>query len=298
SFSATNGAIVLTGSGNTFGGNLALTDVGANNVTVNYNGSLALGAVNVTGPLSVSANGNITQATGTGIVVTGNAAFAATNGSITLTSATNAFNGSVGLTNTGANTTVALTNNKSLALGAVNVTGALTVTDTGNITQAGNAVIAASGNASFTATNGSIALTDANQFSGNVSLTNTGANTTVGLTNNRALALGSVNVTGPLSVNVSGNVTQATNAAVVTSGNASFAATNGAITLANGGNVFGGNLGLANTGASNNVTVSYNGALSLGSVNVAGPLSVTATGNISQATNTSVSASGNASLTS
>ena len=95
---------------------MALANTGTGNVTVNYNGDLVLGTVNVgSGVLSVTAAGAITQATNTTVTAAGNASFNATNGAITLTDA-NAFNGTVSLLNSGSND-VALTNAKALTLG-------------------------------------------------------------------------------------------------------------------------------------------------------------------------------------
>ena len=77
-----------------------------------------------------------------------------------------------------------LRNNKALVLGAGNVAaGNLVVTAAGNITQAANTTLIVGGDATFTATNGAINLNQANAFSGNVVLSNTGTSN-VTLTNN------------------------------------------------------------------------------------------------------------------
>ena len=218
---------------------------------MNYNGALSLGAVNVAGQLSLTAAGDIAQIASTAVVVGGNTTLSA-NGAITLSNTGNAFNGSVGITDIGTGN-VALTNNRALALRGVNVAGPLAVTAVGNITQAANTSIIAADVSSFSTTNGSITLGGANKLTGDVSLTNTGTNTTVSLTNNQALSIGNVTVTGPLSMTANGAISQASGGAIVTTGNASFTATNAAITLDQAGNSFGGNLSLTNTGAANNV---------------------------------------------
>src|SRR5207245_8146909 len=65
SFSATNGAITLD-KANAFTGPVALTNSGAKDVTLTYNGDLQLGMGNVAaGNLAVTTTGNITQAVNT-----------------------------------------------------------------------------------------------------------------------------------------------------------------------------------------------------------------------------------------
>src|ERR1019366_7931229 len=95
---------------------------------------------------------------------------------ITLTQNNN-FTGAVSLANSGANN-VSLTNAVATVLGASGVgSGTLTVHSTGAITQAAGA-----GAASFSAGANAITLTQANHFTGAVSLSNSGANS-VSLTN-------------------------------------------------------------------------------------------------------------------
>ena len=62
------------------------------------------------------------------------------------------------------------------------------MTAAGNITQVANTTLIVGGDASFTATNGAITLTQANAFTGNVVLSNTGTSN-VTLTKNGALSL-------------------------------------------------------------------------------------------------------------
>ena len=175
-FNATNDAITLD-QANTFSGAVDLSNTGANNVTLSYNGPLVLGAGNIaSGNLNVTNTANITQAANTTLAVGGTASFNTSNGVITLNQA-NAFTGAVALTNAGA-FDVTLNNGKALVLGTSNVaTGNLVVSATGNITQAANTTLAVAGNTSFSATNGAITLTQTgNSFNGSVALANTGAN--------------------------------------------------------------------------------------------------------------------------
>src|SRR5262249_52307691 len=150
------------------------------------------------------------------------------------------------------------------------------------------------GASTFNATNGAITLDKANALTGAVALSNTGANN-VTLNNNHATALilGTANVAGNLAVLAGGNITQAANTTVAVGGASSFNAANGAITL-DQANTFTGAVSLINTGA-NNVTLTYNGALRLGTANVAaGNLVVTTTGNVTQAANTTLTVGGTA----
>ena len=206
---------------------LALANTGTGNVTVNYNGALVLGTLNVgSGILSVTTAGAITQATNTTVTAAGNASFNATNGAITLTDA-NAFNGTLPLLNSGSND-VALTNAKALTLGVSTVGGNLTVTTAGNLTQAANTVINVSAASTFNATNGAITLGGVNAFNGAVTLTSTGANS-VTVRNGQDLTLGNFSVgNGALSLTVAGNITQAANATITAAGTSAFSATNGA----------------------------------------------------------------------
>src|SRR5262249_19519595 len=96
---------------------------------------------------------------------------------------------------------------------------------------------------------------------------------------------------GNLTVTSTGAITQAVNTALTVNGTSSFSATNGAITL-DKANALTGAVSLTNTG-SNNVLLNNNRALLLGMVNVAsGNLAVTASGNITQVANTTVTVGG------
>jgi len=265
-------------------------------VTLSYNGPLVLGAGNIaSGNLNITNSGNITQAVNTTLAVGGTATFNAGNGVITLGNA-NAFTGAVSLTNAGA-FDVALNNGKALVLGTSSIaSGNLVVSATGNITQAANTTLAVSGNATFSASNGAINLNQANLLSGDVFLSNTGANA-VTVNNNRAIVLANVSIpTGNLAVSANGNITQATNTTLTVGGTSGFAATNGAITL-NQANALTGAISLTNSGAKD-VTLINNQAIVLGNVNVAlGNLTVLAYyGNITRAPNATLDVGGSLSV--
>ena len=153
--------------------------------------------------------------------------------------------------------------------------GANAITQTGPIVQAAGA-----GAASFTTGAGAITLNTAtNNFTGPVSLTNTGLNN-VSITDTNALALGTVNVgSGTLAIQSNGALTQA--GAITQAAGAGAVTVNagaGAITLNNVANDFVGAVGLTNSGA-NNVAVTDANAIVLGASSVgSGTFAVTASG--------------------
>src|SRR5262249_47414813 len=148
------------------------------------------------GTLTVSSTGSITQAANTTITATGNASFNAVNGAVNLNAATNVFNGSVALVDSGAND-ITLSTNSALLLAGINVSGgnlSVTTNAAGNISQVANTAVVVGGTAAFNAANGAIVLGNAgDSFNGAVSLiTNAPANAV--LANNKALALGNISV--------------------------------------------------------------------------------------------------------
>ncbi|MBI2753524.1 MAG: filamentous hemagglutinin N-terminal domain-containing protein [Betaproteobacteria bacterium] len=205
--------------------------------------SLAIGSVGgtdgitATGALSITAGGAITQSAS--LTVGGASSFSTGANPITLTHSGNDFTGAVSLTNSGANN-VAITDLNAIVLGTSSVgSGTLAVTAAGAITQSG-AIVA--GTASFNAGANEITLTNAgNDFTGAVSLNNSGANN-VAITDANAIILGSSSVgSGTLTVTAGGTITQ-TGPIVQAAGagQASFLTTGGgsAITLTNAGNDF------------------------------------------------------------
>src|SRR5579885_3234721 len=272
----------------------------ASGQTVSVNGltgALTLGTSSLAGNLTVTASGGITQAANASLTIGGDAAFTATNGAISLLNVANAFGGNVSLANSGANG-VSLTNNQALVLGNVTVPGGnlTTTARSGGISQAANASITVAGTSTFNAAAGAINLGNAgNAFTGAVGLMNTGGNDAT-LNNNRALILGAASIpTGNLTVTANGAISQAANTTLAVGGDASFSATGGAISLSNA-NALAGNVSLTNTGAYN-VTVRDNRALVLGNASVpTGALSVSAAGDIGQASGASLTVGGAASF--
>jgi hypothetical protein len=177
--------------------------------------------LDTSGDLSNGTGGSIAQ-TGA-LVVPGTTTLNAGANPITFTDTGNSFTGAVTLTNRGANE-VALTNSMALTLGNVSVgTGALTLNGAGISQALGTTITQASGagNASFTSSNGAIAITNTdNRFTGSVLLSTLG-NDNASLTNSGAITLGTTTVGGYMSITAGGTMSQS-----------------GLITIANGGAIF------------------------------------------------------------
>ena len=271
-FDAGGNAITLTDAANDFGGAVLLTNSGANAVSVTDTDDIVLGIASVgTGLLTVNAVG-ISQAAGGGIFTGGAATFNGGAAAIDLTNA-NDFGGAVSLNNSGANA-VAVTDINAIVLGTSGVgsdtltVNAVGITQSGAITQAAGA-----GAATFNGGAGAIALNSANDFTGAVSLNNSGANA-VSVTDANAIELGASLVgTGLLTVNAVG-ITQT--GAITTGGAATFNGGAAAIDLTNAGNDFAGAVSLNNSGA-NDASVTDADGLDLGASTVGGALAATAT---------------------
>ncbi|MCS6242328.1 MAG: filamentous hemagglutinin N-terminal domain-containing protein [Opitutus sp.] len=259
----------------------------AGDITISNTQALQLPAFTAPGNVTLTSTGGVIRQYETffSIVVAGTTNLTAGANAITLNNATNDFTGAVSLSNSGANN-VSLRDTNALDLGTVGVgSGTLTVQSGGALTQSGVITQAASaGAASFTAGANAITLNNAsNNFTGTVSLSNSGANN-VSLRDTNALDLGTVSVgSGTLTVQSGGALTQSgviTQAA--SAGVASFTAGAFAITLANASNDFTGALSLSNSGA-NNVSLRDTNALDLGTVGVgSGTLTVQSGGALTQ----------------
>ncbi|MFC5583149.1 beta strand repeat-containing protein, partial [Rhodanobacter terrae] len=167
--------------------------------------------------------------------------------------------------------------------GALNIGSSnLSVTTSGGpISQTGAFTV--TGSSSFDAGGNAITLTDpGNNFTGAVSLSNSGANDVALSNNGNALTLGNVNVgSGSLSVSGAG-IAQAVGSTIAQAagaGTASFnAGTNGTLTLGNSGNVFTGAASL--TGG--NTQIASSSALMLGGGTITGTLTASSYGAMTQ----------------
>ncbi|MBX3604130.1 MAG: filamentous hemagglutinin N-terminal domain-containing protein [Piscinibacter sp.] len=251
-------------------------DAGAGGVhDVTADGASVLPTLAVSGSFTVNAGGAITQSGA--LSVAGSTQVNGGANAITLSNAGNQLQGTVGLSNSGANDVV-LTNDRATQLGTVSVgSGALSITAAGALTQLG-ALTQSAGAGAVTLAAGSnpITLTQAgNDFVGAVALTGAA----VQLNDQNALALAASTVDS-LVVTSNGAITQTGDLNVT--GTSSFGAGNGSITLQAAGNSFGGSVALSNSGA-NAVALHDSGALLLSGVSVgSGMLQLSAGGAITQ----------------
>ncbi|WP_261845074.1 two-partner secretion domain-containing protein [Aliamphritea ceti] len=260
------GAFVVTNTANVDASSAILTQ--ANNFkTLSLNGgsaevndvnSIELGASDLTGTLTVTAVGNITQSGA--VEVAGATSLTATGSNITLDDSGNNFSS---LALSGVNATIKDSN--ALTLAASTLTGTLDVTSGGNLIQSG--AVDVDGATSLTATNADITLVNAgNDFS---SLSASANNLSVSDAN--ALRIAALNV-NDLSVTTGGELTQ-TGAFVVTN-TANVDASSAILTQANNFKTLSLNGGSAEVNDVNSIE--------LGASDLTGTLTVTAVGNITQ----------------
>ncbi|WP_415891255.1 filamentous hemagglutinin N-terminal domain-containing protein [Neptuniibacter sp. SY11_33] len=235
--------------------NLALNGGSAEVIDLN---AVELGASDLTGNLTITAEGDITQSDA--VEVDGTTSLTATGADINLNNAANDLNT---LTATAINITVRDTNDLSVA--GLNTTD-LTVTTGGALTQTGAFIV--SDEATF---NTSLAtLSQDNDF--NTLLLSGGSITVNDLDD---VVLGASNLTGALTVTAAGNITQS--AALDIDGAASFTATGANITLSNSANDF---VSLALNGV--NATVQGSNALELSTSSISNTLNITTGGHLTQ----------------
>jgi filamentous hemagglutinin family protein len=216
------------------------------NLTLQFdNAPVTLGALTASGTATITAGGSISQTGALTVGGTTNLAVTAANSDILLNTQANNLTGAVivagtpsnvrdfALRNTNAGATAptlsALTSlrnltlqldNATAALGAFSATGAASIVAGGAITQSAPATVV--GTSSFSAGTNAITLTQANSFTGAVSLSNSGAND-VQLTNVTATALGTSSVGRNLTVTSGGAITET--GALTVGGTTTLAAT-------------------------------------------------------------------------
>ncbi|ULU24216.1 autotransporter-associated beta strand repeat-containing protein [Dyella terrae] len=285
-------------------GNVTLSSSvdGTYGLTIHAGGNAALGgavgsltplnSLSVSGNSGITLGGNVTttgaQIYSNGVTLLGNVtATSAGNGAINFSSTVNgnyALNantgGAVSFGGAISGLTSLSTNSGSFtATNALNIAGPLSITTLNSaITQSQGFTVA--GASSFSAGDAAITLNNiSNQFTGAVSLSNTGANNVM-LTNGGPLTLGNVTV-GNGSLSLSGNgISQSASTAITQAASAGSITLNSgsAIALANTGNNFTGALSATGTAIS-----LYNASnLTLGAINASGPLLLCSGGNIVQ----------------
>jgi mucin-19 len=365
-----NALIAATGNASaTASGNLTVGGT-ANNLATTSGGTTSFGVTTLTGGLTTSSVGDITQ---TGAITTGApSSITSSTGDITLTNPGNSFFGATALSGadvaisaagnlnaliaaTGeasalaaGNLTVAGTANNltttsggTTSFGVTTLTGALTTTSVGDITQTG--AITTGAPSSITSSTGDITLTNAgNSFfgattlsgvdvaiaaagnlnaliaaTGNASASASGNLTVAGTANNLATSsggtttFGATTLTGGLTTTAVGDITQT--GAIITGAASSITSSTGDIDLSNPGNSFFGATSLSGVdvavaaagnlnaliaasgnasasasgnltvgGTANNLTTTSGGATSFGATTLTGGLTTTSVGDITQ----------------
>ena len=275
SFTAGGNAITLTNAGNDFSGAVSLSNSGSNDVSLADSNALDLGTVVVGQNLTLTSGEALTDS---GVLnVAGNVGIttSANNGGVSLDQASD-IDGTLSITTNGSGATSVTNLTGSIELGTITTAG-LTI-DARGITQSGVSTV--SGASSFSASANAITLDQANEFSGAVSLSNSGANN-VTIDDANDLVLGTVSIaTGNLNVDNAGTITQT--GVVSVGGNTVLDNSDGDnadITLANANNVFTGTATFT-TDTGSDISISDNTAFDLGALSV-NSLSVSAGGDIS-----------------
>jgi hypothetical protein len=193
-----NAAIDL-GSSSTYTGNVTFTTDAGSDVTINDSDAFAIQSGLNVNNLSITAGGDVTDLGD--LDIDGTLTVSAAGQTVNLDGTGNDITG--GVTLTGA--AVTLEDSSATVIAGITATGALSVTSGGAITQSG--AIDADSTASFAAGANAITLTNAsNDFSGAVSLSNSGSND-VSLTDANALDLGTVGVGQNLTITTGGDLT-------------------------------------------------------------------------------------------
>ncbi|HWP94477.1 MAG TPA: filamentous hemagglutinin N-terminal domain-containing protein, partial [Gammaproteobacteria bacterium] len=251
------------------------------------NAAVTLPDITLSGNLSVTAGGAITQA-GTTLVVTGTTSLTTGGFAITLAGGNNDFGGAVSASNTGTND-ITLNDSDDMVLGNITAGQHLIVTAAGNITDGTTSVISIAGTADLTVTPGSnITLGDdaGDTFNaGSLDLTGTA----VTVTEDSDSVIANVNAAGNFTLTSAGPITDTMGATIAVTGLATFNAGANAITLGDdvGDTTNFGSLNL--TGGA--VTVTEDSAMALTGVS-ATSATLTAGGDITDAAGTAIAVTG------
>ena len=225
----------LANASNVFTGTVTFTTDTGSDISIADTTAFDLGALAVNS-LIVSAGGDISDSGVLDIATTASFTTTAANGNVVLDQASD-IDGALSITTHGTGTSSVTNLTDAIELGTI-TSAQLTVAAGGDITQSGAATI--TGDASFSAGGNVITLnSEGNDFTGAVSLTNTGTNN-ITIDDANDLVLGTVSIAaGNLNVDNAGTITQ--NGVVSVGGNTVLDNSDGDnadITLANESNVF------------------------------------------------------------
>ncbi len=266
--SAAASAITLNNAANNFVGAVSVPT--ATNLTLVDTNAIVLGTISITGALSVTAGGAITDSGNLTIGTTTSLTAGAANditldnannfgGAVTVVSGNNVTlndTGALSITSAAVTTNFTLTAGGAVDLGPSTVGGALSVSTSGAITDSGALDIGGTTSLSPGAGNSVTLDTATNDFTGAVGMAN-GTNLT--LVDANALVLGTISITGALSVTAGGAITDTGNLTIGTTTSLTAGAAND-ITLDNANN-FGGAVTVV---SGNNVTLNDTSAIDLG----------------------------------
>ena len=265
-------AAIDLGSSSTYTGNVSFTTDAGSDVTITDNSAFAIQSGLNVNNLSITSTGSVTDLGD--LDIDGTLTVSAAGQTVDLSGGgSNDITG--GVTLTGA--AVTLGDSSATAIAGITATGALSVTSGGAISQSG--AIDADSTASFAAGANAITLTNAsNDFSGAVSLSNSGSND-VSLTDANALDLGTVGVGQNLAITASGAITDS--GVVTVAGTTTFDNSGGsdaAIDLGSS-STYTGNVSFT-TDAGSDVTITDNSAFAIQSGLNVNNLSITSTGSV------------------
>ena len=310
SITSSTGDITLTNPNNSFFGATSLTatvgDIGFagsvnGNLSTNAGGATSFGVTTLTGGLTTTSVGDITQ---TGAITTGAASsITSSTGDITLTNPNNSFFGATILTANVGDISFAGSVNGNLStnaggatsFGVTTLTGGLTTTSVGDITQTG--AITSGAPSSITSSTGDITLTNPNNsFFGATSLTATvgdigfagSVNGNLSTNAGGTTSFGVTTLTGGLTTTSIGDITQT--GAITTGAASTITSSTGDITLTNPGNSFFGATSLTATvgdisfagSVNGNLSTNAGGTTSFGVTTLTGGLTTTSVGDITQ----------------
>lgn len=283
-FNAGAFALNLSNAGNDFN-NLTVSNSGRNAVTIaDANALVFSGTSNIgTGPLTITAGGNITPLGGGGRITqattgpVGEVHLTSTGGSITLNN-NNAIRGPLSVSVIGASTVNLRNNNVAMVLDNVSVPGGSFTVDAGTqaISQDPNSVLNLGSTSSFTAGSSITLLNRTNTFTGAVALNATNAS----IRATGAVALAASNVTGTLGIKTGGTAADSVIQTGAITGNsaATFDVGAGNVTLTTAANDFG-SVSITSTGTA--VSITDTNALNVGNIVLGGgTLTLTTGGNL------------------
>jgi hypothetical protein len=277
--------VTLSNNGNDFN-ELTLT---GNNLTFKDSvGGVTLGDITTAGTFSAtSSGGNIAQKSGTSLALTGNANFDSGNYNTVLTNTGNDF------------TTLSLAGKDvsfkdsvgTTTLGNVATTGTFSATNTvGGITQGTGTSMSIGTDASFNVGTNNFALSNSGNNFGSLGVTATNVDIS-NISGN--LTLGNMNVAGTFGVNIDSSILQKTGTTIDVTGATTLASTSGNVKLDNATNDF----STINVSGKDVALADKNG-IELGNISSTGTLGLTVKDNITQTSNSIITATGATTLAS